>query len=552
MKIFLKNTISILSGVERRKFINLVMLDILISALDIVFLALLLIIVKSYTEPVSASFLPLWFVDRTSLLPILSLIVLFALKNATAFLVYRTQCRFYCSVSSRLSRDLLDNYLNGPFSNYVDVDSSVHIRKINHQPIEFSHHILGGIQQIVTQLALIIFAVAGILIFKPKIFLFLLILLAPPVLGVFLLIRRHLKSVKADLKNSSDKSLQHLHEALSGFVESNIYHKNDFFSTRYADYQKKFAQHHSKLLTAQGIPSRMIEIFALVGLFILIAASQWYGTTGNSTIITIGAFLAAAYKIIPGIVKILNVNSEIQTYAHTVDDLAANKTLGIRNVEKYPAAIKSIEFKNVSFKFGDGLLFDKLDLKIRRGDFVGISGLSGKGKTTILNLLLGFLSPEGGSILVNGEAAKNGSLSKCWSGISYVKQQTFLLHDTIAANITMSNDSVDGKKLNPILEIAGLTGVIESSPEGINKVVVENGKNISGGQRQRIAIARSLYKNADLVILDEPFNELDEQSVQCFLRHYQKFAQAGKMVLLITHDKKSLTFCNKTISLDGD
>jgi ABC-type bacteriocin/lantibiotic exporter with double-glycine peptidase domain len=96
-----------------------------------------------------------------------------------------------------------------------------------------------------------------------------------------------------------------------------------------------------------------------------------------------------------------------------------------------------------------------------------------------------------------------------------------------------------------------LEGLIASFPEKGDKIIAENGKNISGGQRQRISIARALYKAADLIILDEPFNELDETSEIALLTHFQQLAQNGKMVILITHNKQSLSFCNKIVSLDG-
>jgi len=445
---------------------------------------------------------------------------------------------------------MLKDYLDGSFSNYVNIDSAIHIRKINHQSIEFSHHILGGIQQIITQFALIILSVTAILIYKAKIFLLLLVILLPPVIAVFYLVKRKLNSAKIYMKLSSDKSLQYLQEALSGFVESNIYTKNDFFLQRYAAYQKKFNIYHSDLLVTQGIPSRMIEIFALFGLFILIAFSKWSGGA-DTMIITIGAFMAAAYKIIPGIVKILNLNGQVQTYSHTISDLIQNnKTITAQHKKGETTTVRSIQFKNVSFRYKDELLFDNLNLNIKQGDFLGIAGLSGKGKTTILNLLLGFLTPDSGEIIVNDKPANNISLQQYWPAISYVKQQTFLIHDTIAQNITLSNEPGDEEKLDEVIRASGLADLIDTFPEGVNKVIMENGKNISGGQRQRIVIARALYKNADLVILDEPFNELDEKSEHCLVNHFKYLSGTGKLVILITHDKKSLSFCNKILSLD--
>jgi ABC-type transport system involved in cytochrome bd biosynthesis fused ATPase/permease subunit len=176
--------------------------------------------------------------------------------------------------------------------------------------------------------------------------------------------------------------------------------------------------------------------------------------------------------------------------------------------------------------------------------------LSGKGKTTILNLLLGFLAPSSGEICINGMTVDPATRQQYWKRVAYVKQQAFLLHDTFLSNILLDTDTHDEQRLHWAIRAAGLTGLIGSFPEGLKKVINENGKNISGGQRQRVAIARAFYKDADLILLDEPFNELDETS-ECDLLHcFRDLTRRGKTVILITHNKKSLAFCNKTLSLD--
>jgi ABC-type bacteriocin/lantibiotic exporter with double-glycine peptidase domain len=180
------------------------------------------------------------------------------------------------------------------------------------------------------------------------------------------------------------------------------------------------------------------------------------------------------------------------------------------------------------------------------GDFLGIEGPSGKGKTTIVNVLLGFLTPAKGRVIINGTETM---CEDYWSGIAYVKQQSFLIHDSIRHNITLNGEPCDEERLQKAVAGAGLTSVIRSFPEGLDKMIMEGGRNISGGQRQRIVLARALYKEADLIILDEPFNELDEESESALLRHFLQLAQAGKMIILITHNRKSLSFCNKTLSL---
>lgn len=528
----------------------LVVLDLLISLADIASLAWLLLIIKIYTQPEASAipFLPHWLQDRQSLLPITFFLLLFSAKNLAGFLVYRHQCRFIAQVATRMARHRLLHYLEGAYINYINVDSSVHIRNISYQPIDFCQHVLAGIQQVITQCVLILLTITAILIFNAQLFLLLFLLLLPPVVAVFYLVKKRLKQVRGNARSSSEKALQHLQEALNGFVESNVYNKNEAFLERYMTYQQQFNTHFANTLIAQGMPARMMEIFALLGLFILVAISQWWGNTGNA-IITIGAFMAAAYKIIPGIVKILNISGQIQTYAYTADELVPGSAPApVQQSGKAVPTIQSLQFRDVQFSFGPKTILHNLNWSIQRGDFVGISGASGQGKTTVLNLLLGFLDPAAGQILINDMPAGNDERRQYWPVISYVKQQPFLTHDTILHNITLNGRHYQEEQFNKAITVAGLNNLLNET-ENISKVITENGRNISGGQRQRIAIARALYKNADLIILDEPFNELDAGSENELLHHFKQLSASGKMVILITHNKESLSFCNKIVSL---
>jgi ABC-type bacteriocin/lantibiotic exporter with double-glycine peptidase domain len=130
-----------------------------------------------------------------------------------------------------------------------------------------------------------------------------------------------------------------------------------------------------------------------------------------------------------------------------------------------------------------------------------------------------------------------------------VKQEPFMVHDSLLNNITLFERDHDFKKINYIIEVTGLKTFIDQSREGLEKIVSEDGKNISGGQRQRIAIARALYKEADVIILDEPFNELDEPSEFALVRYFKKLSERGKIVILITHNTESLSFCDDVITL---
>lgn len=297
------------------------------------------------------------------------------------------------------------------------------------------------------------------------------------------------------------------------------------------------------------MPPRVIEIFAVLGLFILIVIAK--GTGNNSSdLITIGAFMAAAYKIIPGMVKIINTIGQIKTYEFSATGLLQKKGDKANNKSLRPEPLHSFRLKRINFSYAKQTVLADFCLTMTKGDFVGISGKSGKGKTTIFNLILGFLAPSAGDIFVNDQRTDPSQLKNYWPSVSYVRQQSFFIHDTLLRNITLEEEAYSREDLEYALAVSGLEELVAGFPEGLNKTIMENGKNISGGQQQRIALARALYKRSDLFLLDEPFNELDEASENLLLEHFRKLASDGKIVVLITHSARSLAYCNKIISLD--
>ena len=215
--------------------------------------------------------------------------------------------------------------------------------------------------------------------------------------------------------------------------------------------QSKLNGYLSEQLIIQDLPSRLIEVFAILGLFILIVINAVTSHSNSIQVLTIGAFVAAAYKIIPGIVKILNSIGQVKTYAFTMSNLLYKREPPVAN-EEPGTAIVSIEFKNVFFNYGQERVLDNFSLLISAGDFVGLSGVSGKGKTTVINLLLGFLEPVCGNIFINGRITGAIERRTYWKNISYVKQQPFLIYDSILNNITFNENDHDIQRIDKIIK----------------------------------------------------------------------------------------------------
>ena len=548
MPFFLKNTLTVLLPKEKRHFFLLILSDILVYCLDILLMVLLLALVDAYIHSgkMTFSFFNHIF-SGNSLKDAVIVLFLFILKNTLANYIAAAQHKFAYAVSARLSEQKALQYAQGPFSNYINTDASVFIKQISQHTIEFAHYVLSGWQQVISQGALLLVTALVTAVYNPLLFLLLVVLLLPPSVFVAFYTKRKIKTVRSNIKTAGEISLQFLKETLAGYTEGRLYQREHFFVQRYAEKQKVLNGFLSQLLTIQSVPSRLMEIFVVAGFVLLIAATK---ISSNITIqfFTIGAFLGAAYKIIPGAVKIINSVALINTYSYTVKELLnRTKSFATGSIKKN---IQHIEFKNTCFGYNHTLLND-FNCSLSPGDFACVSTASGSGKTTLLNILLGFEEIQKGSIFFNSHLTNAQERQSYWGDIAYVKQQPFVLYDTIEKNITLDDGPANETLLNNVLFVTGIAEWLAECKEGLQTIITENGKNISGGQRQRIAIARALYKNANVIILDEPFSELDEISEIRLLQYFKSLAQEGKLILLVTHNKNSLRFCNKIIWADA-
>jgi len=552
MRRIIFRAVSVLLPAERAGLFRIILLNTFISILDIASLAVLLALVHYYSQQ---SNIPASRVENFIqgleqahfLLPIILGFSLFVFKNSSAFLLIKYQYRFIYKVAARISTQNMFRYLDSDYYEYSRVNPSVHISRISYQPTEFSTFILSGIQQLFTEGVLTTLAIIAILIFNAKLFLLLLLIILPPLILSAYYSKKRLDAARGNVKINAENTTQFLNEALSSFIESNVFNKKSFFAKRFSDSQQKLSQRLSDLQIVQAVPPRLMELFAVLGLLVLITINYYSGHT-NLELLNIGALMAAVYKIIPGIARIANVSGQLRMYSHTIEEVRSASAFSESMPEEIIPPISSIQLQNVSVLHDDQVIFKDLNLTLTPGDFLGVSADSGKGKTTLINLMLGFLKEQSGKLYINGVPVSPAERKQFLSRISLVKQQAFIIDDTILKNITLA-DITNEEQMEFTVNFSGLRPFIQSFPEGLEKRISDAGKNISGGQRQRIALARALYKDADILILDEPFSELDRFSENKLLVQLKELSIQGKIIILITHNKESLSYCNKTLFL---
>jgi ABC-type bacteriocin/lantibiotic exporter with double-glycine peptidase domain len=537
----------VLEKKERTGFLFLVIFDILINLADLVFLAGLVLVVQFYIQPLNpilSGFLPSFLSDPHSPLLILVFFGLFLIKNVLAVVLSGKQSSFYRDVTVRLSSNNLSHYQSMSFQDFLDSESAVQVRKVNFISVEYCQYLLSGIQQIATQVVMVFTSVVFLLMVNASLFLVLLLALLPPVILSFFILRNHLSRHREQTHRYQDLSLRALLDAHNAYMETNIYHAHEFFLSRYIRYRSRFAKNLFQMLRIQMLPVRFIESFAILGLLVLVLISTGSESRSENLMLTIGAFMAAAYKMIPGCVKILNLSAQVKAYAKILKELKPP----VINVNKIQFSLEEMEVSNIGFQRKGKTIFQNLSFKLNKGSFTGICGRSGSGKTTLMHILSGFLAPSKGAVWVNGKKISSEEMHTIRKDIAYVKQQAFLFEDSVDVNICFDENLSNPDVLSEAKRCAGLDDY--NFAVGAGEMISEHGNNISGGEQQRIALARAFYKEARMIILDEPFNELDEATEDALLERLQKMAEEGKIIILVTHNKASLRFCHQIINLD--
>ncbi len=211
-----------------------------------------------------------------------------------------------------------------------------------------------------------------------------------------------------------------------------------------------------------------------------------------------------------------------------------------------------LEFRNVEFSYTghEQRILKGINFKVKAGETVALVGMSGGGKTSLVNLVPRFYEPTAGSILLDGQNIATLSLTSLRHQIAMVGQNVVLFDDTIAANIAYGDDHPDAARIDAAVKGANLTDVVENLPQGLQTEIGDNGTRLSGGQRQRLAIARAIYKNAPILILDEATSALDTESERAVQQALDSLME-GRTTLVIAHRLSTIESADRIVVMSN-
>ena len=462
--------------------------------------------------------------------------------------------RFITNIRYLVTQKVFEIYINKNFIYFTKNENSKIIRNLTSE-CSYAVNLVNQLIALIVE-SLIVFSVMLILIYVSSTVTLILFFM----FGLIFIVIKKLTKKKinklSDIRfQSQAKLLNVIQQFMSGIKEIIIDKKQNFFIEYFRNHNILINNSTRYLHSIQQIPRYVIEFAVVVFISIFIYLNLKTENTFISIIPFLGLFTVSALRILPSINRIIISLQAIKFGIPAINEVNSiilsenNFKNNVTNVERENSFIfkDSIEIKKIKFSYNDVETLSIEDFLISKGSVVSVVGENGSGKTTLINILTGLIAADAGNITIDGKYIDD--IKSEWQDIiTYIPQEPFLINESIKRNIILDKDTkVEETKFKNAVNFANLNELLEE--EKTSKIEVkESGKNFSGGQKQKISIARSIYKNSQIIFMDEPTNSLDVQSKQILINFIK--SNKGKITfIIISHDSDIVDISDKTLNL---
>ena len=487
------------------------------------------------------------------LLCIVLLIIVFIVKNVYLLFEYYARAQFVYNNRLRTQRQLLHSFLNRSYEFFLTVNSSEIMRTLNNDVV-YTFNLLMTLLTFFAESIVSIALIITVFIIAPTMTLLIFAMLAILVFIIIKCIKPTLRTKGVELREHTSLTYKWLLQSIQGIKDIKIAQKEDFFENKYYESSLKTTSSAKWQTVFNNTPRLLIETGCICSTLTVIAILIYRGQQLEELIPALAAFAMAAVKLMPSANHIINASSEIAYYGPSIDKLLEN--IAYQGETKSEHALKRdgltlkdrIELCNITYIYPntDVKILDNASLSIPSGSCVGLIGKSGAGKTTLVDVLLGLLTPQTGTITSDGENVMD-KYEDWLSHIGYIPQSIFMLDGTIADNVAFGNE-VSEEKVWAALEEAQLADYVRTLPEKGETVIGERGIRLSGGQLQRIGIARALYNDPELLIFDEATSSLDNETETAIIESIEHL-HGKKTMIIIAHRLQTIENCDSVFEV---
>ncbi len=568
----IKKILSLLTSLERKRLYMLIGVMVISAIIEVVGIASVLPFLSLITNPnlindnkyLNWLYTTMGFQSTNRYLIFVGIIVLviMIISNALSFLTRWGLTRFSWMRSYSVSRRLLLNYVYQPYLFFLNQNTSLLGKNILSEVGTVIKGVVDPLLSIMARTIVAVFIFSMLVALKPLLAISLVFVLGGTYILTYRLIRRRL-GVKGHRRYKANaKRFRILNEGFGEIKLLKLMGYENYMIKRYSKPAAEFARLHVSTAMMGYIPKYITEVLAFGGIIIIVLYLLATTSGLDEFLPIIGIYAFSTYRLLPSIQSIFSGMATVRFNTHALDVLfkdmhSFNMTDDVDRVRVTTSLPfkKELELRNITFTYpGTNKPFIKdLNIKVSANTSVAFVGTTGAGKTTLANIILGLLSPDGGKIIVDGIEVDDGNLQSWQRNLGYIPQDIYLQDDKISRNIAFG---IPEKKIdmNTVIKAAKIANihdfVMEELPDKYDTIVGEKAIRLSGGQKQRIGIARAVYHDPEVLVLDEATSALDGATEQEVFKAIENVART-KTLIMIAHRLTTIQECDVIYVLEN-
>ncbi|MDC0043745.1 ABC transporter ATP-binding protein/permease [Candidatus Pelagibacter sp.] len=487
----------------------------------------------------------------------LVIIIIFIFVNFYKAWLFYLQTKISLNFSASMSVSLFKKYLNNDYYFFLIRNSNELAKNIFGECQLIGNDVIKNSLVILSQLIIALFIISFCIFLNPRLGMIMIFLGASYYFLIYILLKKWLKRFGENQLLHATNRWKIISESLQSVKEIKIFgffkYLDNFFSTE----TSKWTNNKILYTMVGALPRYLIEIIGVVFLISLTLYLVYYQQQDN-VFSFIAVYSFALLRLFPVFQQIYMALAGLKSAQSRIkliyNDFNQKKYLREKKLDSKNQSLinESIKLEELNFKYEKGdFALNKISLNIKSGQILGITGYSGSGKSTLVDILLGLLKVESGKLYIDGKAINIEDYIKYKDNFSYVPQDIFIFAESLKNNITFDfeNKSIDKVLLKKSISGAQLDEFILNQQDNLETLIHDKGLDISGGQKQRIGIARALYLNKKITILDEATNSLDSDTEIKILEHIKK-NKKDKIFIIVSHKKSTLKYCDNIIFLN--
>jgi ATP-binding cassette, subfamily B, bacterial PglK len=481
---------------------------------------------------------------KSNLLIIFSGLVLFVfvITNILTAIVYSLQQIISQMVNVEISGKVVKNFFSQKSSIGIKSNSYYFKTLVEKEVDQVISHVVTPLADLNGKIFPLIMILLGLIYINPTATFLVFIFLSFGYLAIYLLIKRKLNTNSKYISTYGLLNVKIVDDLFKSFKESKIFNFENYLINNYLNFKKLYSTRIAYNLILHGAPRHFFEIIAIV---IVISIIYYFSLNSSlsSSLPILAIYIVAGYKIMPILQSILFAISNIRGAQYSLNNVFnAIKKKSTKKTLKKLKKINTIKIQNLDFSFSSNVIFKNTNIEFKKNFSTGILGESGTGKSTLIDILSGFKDPKKANFFINNNKVDLRKFDLLDS-LSLVPQNIYLMNEKLIENITFKK-KINNEEYFRVLEILKKLNLknFYSGNKIINRNIKEFGKNISGGQIQRLGIARAMFKNSNIIVLDEFTSSLDRKTEKLILNNLNNFF-INKIVIIISHQKSIIDWC---------